>query len=250
MTRPAPDWFADEAFWEALYPFLFSEAARAGALADVAAIKALVGRPVTTILDLCCGPGRHSVAFAKQGSRVTGVDRSPFLLDRAREYAAQEDVDVRWVQDDMREYIEPGTFDCAVNLFTSFGYFDDPADNRRVLANVHASLVPGGVFVLDLAGKEVAARLYQPCGTQELPDGSVLVQRRKVIDDWARMENDWSILRNGRVQSFRFRHWLYSAVELRELVSSVGFVDIEVFGRLAGSPYDAGADRLVIRAYR
>lgn len=162
MTRPAPDWFADDAFWEAMYPYLSSEAARAAALTDVAAIRALAGRPVTTILDLCCGSGRYSVASAKQGCRVTGVDRSPFLLDRARQCALEEDVHVRWVQEDMRDFTEPGSFDCAINLFTSFGDFDDPADNRRVLANVHASLVPGGVLVLDLVGKKVAACLYQP----------------------------------------------------------------------------------------
>lgn len=85
---------------------------------------------------------------------------------------------------------------------------------------------------------------------QELADGSVLVQRRKVIDDWARMENDWSVLRNGQAESFRFRHWLYSAVELRELLSEVGFVNIDVFGSLEGSPYDDRASRLVMRAHR
>jgi len=250
MTQPANDWFADEAFWQAIEPFVFSESAQTAAVADVAAIKSLVGRPVATVLDLCCGPGRHSVAFAKGGSRVTGVDRSPFLLGRARHYAVAAGVQVRWVQEDMRDFVEPGGFELAVNLFTSFGYFDDPAENRRVLANVHASLAPGGVFVLELMGKEIVARIYQPCSSMELPDGALLVQRRKVIDDWARVENDWSVIRDGNVQSFRFRNWIYSAVELRDLLKSAGFVKIDVFGNLEGGGYGIEANRLVAQAYK
>ena len=249
MTDPASNWFADEAFWEAVYPFIFSDEKRAAAVADVEAIASLVARPVGEVLDLCCGPGRHSVAFAKHGGRVTGVDRSPFLLAHARRYASIEGVDVRWVEADMREFVEPGRFDLAVNLFTSFGYFDDPADNARVLANVAASLAPGGAFVMDIVGKEVVARVFQQCGVQELPDGAVLVQRRTVIDDWSRMENDWLVIRNGAVQSLRLRHWVYSAIELRALLKAAGFSRVDVFGGLDGSSYGAEASRLVVRAY-
>jgi SAM-dependent methyltransferase len=250
MTGPAKEWFADDAFWEAMYPVVFSDAARTAAVDEVSAIKALVARPVTTVVDLCCGPGRHSVPFAKQGGRVTGVDRSPFLLDRARQYAAVEGVDVRWVQMDMREFIEPGRFALAVNLFTSFGYLDDPAENQLVLANAYASLQPGGAFVLDLLGKEVVARIFQPCRSQDLPDGGLLVQRARVVDAWARIENDWSVIRNGQVRSFRFRHWLYSAIELRSLLDAVGFVEIDVFGNLEGSAYGVESNRMVVRAYK
>jgi len=250
MTQSANDWFADEAFWQAIEPFVFSESAQTAAVADVAAIKSLVGRPVATVLDLCCGPGRHSVAFAKEGSRVTGVDRSPFLLGRARQYASAAGVQVRWVQEDMRDFVEPAGFALAVNLFTSFGYFDDPAENQRVLANVHASLAPGGVFVLELMGKEIVARIYQPCSSMELPDGGLLVQRRRVIDDWSRVENDWSVIRNGQEQAFRFRNWLYSAVELRDLLKDAGFTRIDIFGNLEGASYGVEANRLVALAHK
>jgi len=249
MTNLASEWFADEGFWEALSPFIFPETARAAAVADVEAIKLLVGRPVATVLDLCCGPGRHSVAFAKQGSRVTAVDRSPLLLGRARQYAAAERVEIHWVQEDMRAFIEPAGFDLAVNLFTSFGYFEDPAENQRVLANVRASLVPGGAFALDVVGKEVVARIYQPCRVQESPDGALLVMRGKIIDDWSRIENDWHVIRNGNVRSFRFRHWLYSAFELREMFKEAGFTRIDLFGGLDGSSYGGEASRLIVRAY-
>ncbi len=250
MADPDPQWFADDTFWETLYPFLFSVAAREAARAEVDAITSLAGRPPATVLDLACGPGRHSVRFAKQGCRVTGVDRSPFLLARAREYAAAEGADVRWVRADMREFVEPASFELAVSLFTSFGYFDDAADNLRVLANVHASLLPGGAFVMDVVGKEILAAIYQPCRTQELPDGSLFLQRATIVDDWTRVENDWRVLRSGQVRTFRFRHWIYSAAELRELLRAAGFAVVDVFGGLDGSRYGVEANRLVLRARR
>jgi SAM-dependent methyltransferase len=249
MIGLANEWFADKSFWEVMYPFIFPDAARAAAVMEVAAISSLVGRPIGTVLDLCCGPGRHSVAFAKQGSRVTGVDRSPLLLDRARQYAAGEGVEIRWVQQDMRDFIEPHAFDLVVNLFTAFGYFEDPADNQRVLTNIRASLVAGGAFVLDVVGKEVLARIFQQCRVQEVQDGALLVMRGKVIDDWSRIENDWRVVRNSDARSFRFRHWLYSAVELRQMLADAGFIKIDMFGSVDGASYGVDANRLIVRAY-
>ncbi len=93
-TRPDSNWFADGAFWEALYPLLLSAGEAGGK--EVAAVLALADRPVTAVLDLCCGIGRHSIPLAKQGVRVTGVDRSPSLLGHARRYASEAGANIRW----------------------------------------------------------------------------------------------------------------------------------------------------------
>ena len=87
MNVARNDWFADESFWEELYPFLFSAERRAAAPGEIDAVLALIDDRPATLLDLCCGPGRHSVACAKRGIAVTGVDRSAFLLDKASAYA-------------------------------------------------------------------------------------------------------------------------------------------------------------------
>jgi SAM-dependent methyltransferase len=250
MTGAADEWFADDALWEVLYPYIFPEATRLRAVQEVDAISALVAYQGGEVLDLCCGPGRHSIAFAKRGSAVTGVDRSAFLLGRARRYAEVEGVDVRWIQQDVRDFVAPGRFAPALNLFTSFGYFDEPADNRRVLENVRDSLAAGGVFVLDIMGKEVLARIFQPSGIEEFSDGTLLVSRRSVIDSWRKIENEWLVVRNGSVRSFRFRHWLYSAGELDVLLSDAGFERIEFFGGLDGASYGVGAAHLVATAYK
>lgn len=239
------DWFASEAFWERFYPTMFHDAQFTLAVENVPKIIVLTGISSGSLLDLACGPGRYAVPFGQAGFRVTGVDRSRFLLDKARERANQTGVTVEWVEQDMREFVRPSAFDLAINVFTSFGYFDDAAENRRVLENLFASLKPGGVFVLELLGKEILAGKFQPSQADTLPDGSVMIQRRTVIDDWSRIDVEWILLEGGRATSFRLRHWLYSARELRDLFASVGFGAIAVYGGFDGTPYGPQALRLV-----
>ena len=80
-------WFEDESFWEKLDPFMFPDQRFEIADEQIEKLLGLVGFSGSTVLDLACGPGRHSIALAKQGLQVTGVDLSSFLLERAREGA-------------------------------------------------------------------------------------------------------------------------------------------------------------------
>jgi hypothetical protein len=80
----------------------------------------------------------------------------------------------------MRRFTRPRAFDLAVCLFTSFGFFREDADNRRVLDNVAKSLHPGGTFVMDMLGKEVLARIFAATSSNDIP-GGVMVQRRRVV---------------------------------------------------------------------
>ena len=125
----AMEWFESEDFWRDFYPFMFSAERFAAAAEDVNQILALTQCDGGSVLDLCCSPGRHSVEFARRDLQVTGVDRSPFLLERARAYAAESGISMELVQEDMRNFVRPQSFDLACNLFTSFGYFKDEREN-------------------------------------------------------------------------------------------------------------------------
>src|SRR4249920_963861 len=95
------EWFEDESFWSDFYPMLFAdERLRLGAdeVAQVVRLVGLAAPEGKALLDLCCGPGRHAVPLAQRGMRVTGVDRTSLLLDRARERASVAAVDVEWAQ--------------------------------------------------------------------------------------------------------------------------------------------------------
>ena len=83
-TRRKREWFDDESFWCELYPVMFPEQRFAEAPEQVAKALALTNPGGTAALDLCCGPGQCSIALAKAGFKVTGVDRTKFMLDKAR----------------------------------------------------------------------------------------------------------------------------------------------------------------------
>jgi SAM-dependent methyltransferase len=208
-------------------------------------VLALAGASRPDVLDLCCGTGRHAVAFATLGCRVTGVDRTRFALDRARAHAAQSSVQVEFVESDMREFERPASFDLVVNLFTSFGYFEAPDDDARVLRHVHEALRPGGAFVIDVIGKEVLARIFQDTRSAVAPDGTLLVWRTTVTDDWTRVGGEWHAIREGAARIFRIAHWIYSGRELRALLGQAGFRDVRLFGDLDGQEYGTAATRLV-----
>ncbi len=242
---PGREWFTDEHFWRDLYPFMFRESRLDEPAEQIDNLLQLADPPGGDVLDLCCGPGRWSVALAVRGYRVTGVDRSPYLLDRARERSAESGQDVELVAGDMREFVRPEAFDLALSMFTSFGYFADKDDDVTVLRNLHESLRPGGVCVVDVMGKERLARIFQPTAAEELPDGTVLVQQHDIEDDWTRIRNRWSVLREGNVSTYTFVLTVYSGQELRDLMTRAGFAEVALFGAYDGAPYGLVSERLV-----
>jgi len=242
------EWFDDPAFWSELYPFLFSDEKFERAGSEIERVIALTGIQGGAVLDLCCGPGRHSVALAGRGFSVTGVDKTAYLLQKAREHAEAEKVAIEFVQQDMRDFIRPGAFDLAINMFTAFGYFDDKKEDLKVLDNLYVSLRPGGALLMEMAGKEWLAKVYQPTTSHDLPGGAVLVERHQVFDEWSRIRNRWILIREGRARTFEFHHTIYSGQELRERLLKTGFAEVRLFGDLEGTEYGLEATRLVALA--
>ena len=197
------------------------------------------------MLDLCCGVGRHSLEFARRGYTVTGVDRTTAYLHTARDAADAEDLAVEWIEADAREFQRPGAFDLTINMYTSFGYFEDPAEDRRVAEKIVRSLKPGGALVMDLMGKERLARIFTPRKWDELPDGSLFLQEREIRDDWTWIENRWILIRDGERREFTLGHRLYDGAGLRTLLLNSGFESVALYGDLDGAPYDNDARRLI-----
>jgi SAM-dependent methyltransferase len=239
------EWFENDDFWREFYPFMFSDERFAATPDEVSRILALTQCSGSSVLDLCCGPGRHSVELAQRGFKVTGVDRSPFLLTKARELAATSGASVEWVESDMRNFIRPGSFDLACSLFTSFGYFEEEQDDLRVLRNIHQSLKENGVLIIEVLGKERLAHVWKDTMCNELADGSLIFQRPQIRDDWTRIHSEWTLVKEGSSRTFTFEHTVYSGRELKDRLLSCGFKQVQLFGDQQGSPYDLDANRLI-----
>ncbi|WP_367038770.1 methyltransferase domain-containing protein [Streptomyces sp. Je 1-332] len=239
-------WYEDEGFWSDFSETMFSERRREETAATVAR-SPLLGFPAgSRVLDLCCGPGLYLEPLVRRGYSVTGVDLSAELLKRARSVCDDTGVDVRLIQADMLTHVEPDAYDVVLNVFTSFGYFDDPQDNVQVLRNAHASLVPGGQLLIDVMGKEVLAGWIGRPQLVEL-DGAYVVQRDTVLDSWTRLRTDWTLVRDGVAREASLTSFLYSAAELRGLFEDAGFTGVECFGGFDAEPYDHHARRLIVR---
>lgn len=239
------EWFEDESFWTVTYPFLFPETKFQAAEEQVDNILRLVGVESGAVLDLCCGPGRCSIPLAQREFDVTGVDRSPFLLKQASGKAAEKNLDIEWIEQDMREFLRPEAFDLVLNLTTSFGYFDEKSEDLTVLRNMFVSLKPGGLLLMDVLGKERLARIFQPTTSEKLADGTLVVQRREIFDEWTRIRNEWIFIKGSEIQTFKFHHTLYSGQELKDRIREVGFRDVRLYGDFEGTEYGREAKRLV-----
>ena len=243
-------WYEQDIFWEKWAPFLFSKEHWENAPEEVTSLVSLLKiSPGASVLDLCCGPGRHSLELSRRGFSVVGVDRTQTYLEQARKQAETEGLEVEFIQEDMRRFCRPDTFDAVINVFTSFGYFEDIKDDELVIKNMHRSLKEGGAFLIDVMGKEVLARIFRERDWQET-DGAIILEERKLSKNWSWIENRWIMLKNGKVEEFKFSFRPYSAVELTALLNNCGFNTIEVYGDLAGAPYDHKAKRLVVLAHK
>lgn len=242
-------WHEQDDWWEETAPVMFGARAWDLAPQQVEQVLALAGvEPPIRVLDMPTGVGRHALEFARLGCTVTAVDRTAAYLNRARERANELGLKVEFVQADMREFQREDTFELAVNLFTSFGYFEDEADDRTVLENFYASLRPGGTLVMDLMGKEVMARIFQARDWHELDDGTLVLEERTIKRDWTWMENRWIIIKDGERHEQPFSHRLYGAARLQDTLAGVGFNGLRVYGSLGGASYDNEAQRLIVVA--
>ncbi len=241
-------WHQDDHFWKAFYPILFKEKRWASAQREIDGATALLGiSPPARICDLCCGPGRHCLELTRRGFSVTAVDRTALHLKRAKEKADAEGLIVEFVQEDMRCFCRPTSYDATINLWSSFGYFEDPEDDRKVLLNIYRSLVKDGKLLMDLVGKEVLARVFRERDWHE-EDGTIMLEERKVNRDWSWIENRWILLKGETRKEFKVAHRLYSAAELSSLLKECGFRSVNVYGNFEGEPYDHKALRLVVLA--
>ncbi|MHC4342275.1 MAG: class I SAM-dependent methyltransferase [Planctomycetota bacterium] len=236
------EWFESSELWETVRPCLFQAPLWEHAASEVDAVLELLGlEKGARILDLCSGPGRHSVELARRGYRVTAVDIHPAYLEELR---SRNDT-VETVVSDMRDFKRDGEFDAALNLFSSFGFFEDPADDLNVLKNLHASLKKGGKVMLDVGGKETMARHFQPRHWGRLEDGTIFLDERSIHDGWAYASAIWTLIFESERKSFTITVRLYSGTELTRLLQKAGFAEVRLYGAYDGRPYDHEARKLV-----
>jgi SAM-dependent methyltransferase len=243
-------WYDDDSFWELWSPVMFDERRIANTPEEINNLISLLNiKSRDKVLDLCCGIGRHSLELARRGFKVTGVDRTLYYLSVASAKANEEELDIEFVHEDMRNFCRPNGFNVVISMFTSFGYFENPDDDRKVAVNIYKSLKKGGRFLIDVQGKETLAAIFRERDWNR-QGNSIVLQERKVTQDWSWMENRWILIKDGKIHENTLSHRLYSGSELKALLKDCGFSDVKVYGDFNGIPYDQHACRMIAVALR
>jgi 2-polyprenyl-3-methyl-5-hydroxy-6-metoxy-1,4-benzoquinol methylase len=98
-------------------------------------------RPGTRVLDIACGGGRHAIAAAELGARVTAVDADGSRLRTGRKAAQHRRLSVEWVEADLAHY---PIAECAYDVVMVFNYLD-----RHRMADFARAVRPGGYLILE-----------------------------------------------------------------------------------------------------
>jgi SAM-dependent methyltransferase len=227
-------WFGDE-YLRAYAHRDDEDAERLVGLLDALGLAA-AGQPV---LDLGCGPGRHTAVLARRGARVVGLDLSRALLRAAREAGAE-----RLVRGDMRGLpFQDGAFDAVLNLFTSFGYFADDAEHEAVLREVARVLRRGGSFVLDFLNAPAVRAGLVP-RDERTTGGIVVIQERWLSPDGRYVNKRIQVGAGGRTFAERVR--LYERGELEAMMTAHGLQTVRAAGDYLGGRHGARSDRLIL----
>lgn len=204
------------------------------------------------ILDLGCGWGRHTRSLAELGYDATGIDLSPRLIAKAIEHFMQAgdpiSQRIKFCVGDMRDFQLNTEFDLIVNLFTSFGYFENTKQDLKVIQNAHHHLKSTGFFVLDYFNKESVISNFRDA---EYHHG---------------LEYDTKILRsieqNQLIKSIEIIHKTpgrspesyfekvrcYDKSQLESMLNSAGLEVIQQWGTYQLSPADAKSPRCILLA--
>jgi len=186
------------------------------------------------VLDLCCGQGRHTLELARRGfHNVEGIDRSHYLIGKAKQRAKSENLDVKFRVGDARKLpFQSDRFATVLIMGNSFGYFDTPQDDLKVLREVFRVLMPWGRILVDIADGEYLRNNFQArswewinsklfvCRERSLSaDGNRLVSREVVTD-----------VEKGIVADQFYAERLYSRETLNDVLTEAGFTNVEFKG--------------------
>ncbi|MGP3788305.1 class I SAM-dependent methyltransferase [Paenibacillus sp. 1A_MP2] len=204
--------------------------------------------PEAKILDLCCGMGRHSLALQEAGYVVTGLDLSEALLREARKQDGAEAIN--WLRGDMRALPLEGGFDAVVNLFTSFGYFEEDDDHVQVLREICRVLKPGGKFVIDFLNPEFVVRHLVPHSVRN--DGIFQIEEiRKIEDGYVKKQINISNKIDNTSRQYHERVKLYSFDKFVELINNAGLQVDAVYGSYNKCNYSAfDSSRMILQGRR
>ena len=246
--RKNPEWWAsyfDAQYLKEYEPLFALERDRR----EVARLMEVLALPSgSRILDVPCGQGRHAHLLAEAGFDVDGLDYSEDLLAIARKRGTGPTL--RYTQGDMRRLPKTWSrrFDAVVNLFTSFGFFVEPADDARVVSEMARVLKPGGVLVWHGGSRDGVMAKFLARDWWQADDGTMVGHQRSFdsLSGVLTVESTWRGPKSSGQREHRIR--LYTATRLAELFASAGLVVERAYDGWKDRPLRRSSSEMVLVA--
>ena len=175
------------------------------------------------ILDLACGRGRHSIYLNQLGFEVTGADLSENSIAEAQKFANDK---LHFVVHDMREKCNQ-KYDAILNLFTSFGYFENEEDNFKTLKAIHESLSEYGFAVMDFMNVHHVIKNLVPSEVKTV-DGIDFHIKRKVENGFILKEIDFED--QGQQYHFTEKVRALTLEDFQQMMDEAGIYLLDTFG--------------------
>ncbi|MBN2523903.1 MAG: methyltransferase domain-containing protein [Bacteroidales bacterium] len=182
------------------------------------------------ILDLACGQGRHTLELSRRGfNNVFGMDRSHYLINRAKQTNLTEGLSANFKEGDARKLPYPvDTFDVVMILGNSFGYFESVDDDLKILKGVLRVLKPKGKFLLDVADGNFLKKNFNPRSWEWINKTHFVCRERSLANDNERLISREVIsnTKKGVIVDQFYAERLYTKEKLTDILRKAGFTNI------------------------
>ncbi len=217
---------------------------------EVTRLIEVLGLPSgSRILDVPCGQGRHAHLLAEAGFDVDGIDYSEHLIKLAKKRGTGPNL--RYTRGDMRKLPQrwSGRFDAVVNLFTSFGFFTDPADDAQVILEFARVLKPGGVLIWHGGSRDGVMSKFLSRDWWATKDGTMIAHERS-FDPLSGILTIESTFRGAakRLKRRSHRIRLYTATRIAELCAGEGLIVEQAFDGFTDRPLTRRSGEMLLVA--
>jgi len=206
------------------------------------------------VLDLCGGQGRHSLELSRRGFRkVTVLDYSRYLIELGGKRAKKEKLNTVFVQGDARNTGLPGhSFRFVVIMGSSFGYFIDEDENKKIIEEAFRLLAPGGTLLLDLPDRDYVLRNLKPFSYHEVNEDITVSRERELGEDIIYSRETVTSRRGGCLRDRTYCTRLYHPEKISGLMTAAGFSSVtcqrDFMSRGAEEDYGCLTNRMIVIA--
>ena len=194
----------------------------------------------SNILDIACGKGRHSIFLADKGFYVTGLDLSEQSIEYCKQFERQN---LEFYIHDMREIFRTNCYDVALNLFTSFGYFNSEHDNHLAIRTASLSLKPGGYFILDFFNPNLIKSTTQQQHTKQVDGIEFTINKHS---DGNTIEKTIQFNDSGKNFKFTESVQIISQSTFLKHFEGVGLITRHIFGDYSLNPFEENSSERMI----